>query len=84
MLEKLLNFPARLPPDKALHMLTGVMLFALLHFVSAPLAFAGVVVAAIAKEVYDYMHADLHTCDVWDAVATVIGGLVGLLCWWPV
>jgi dolichol kinase len=83
MLEQAMALPARIPPDKALHMLTGIFLFAVLHFFSVPAAVAGVVIAAVSKEIYDRMHADQHTCDVWDAIATIIGGLIGLLCWWP-
>lgn len=33
------------------------------------------VAVAIAKEVYDYFNRDVHTPDVMDAVATVLGGL---------
>jgi hypothetical protein len=39
-----------------------------------------IVVAAVGKEVYDWFHRDRHTPDVWDAVVTVIGGVVGLIC----
>ena len=39
-----------------------------------------VVVALIAllKEVYDYKHPN-HTADFWDWVATVLGGVAGLI-----
>jgi hypothetical protein len=39
-----------------------------------------VIVALIAllKEVYDYKHPN-HTADFWDWVATVLGGVVGLI-----
>jgi hypothetical protein len=33
---------------------------------------------ALAKEVYDYNHPN-HTADVWDWVATVLGGVLGLI-----
>jgi high-affinity nickel permease len=44
-------------------------------------AYSIVVVAIIAllKEIYDYLHKDIHTPDFWDWVATVLGGLVGFV-----
>jgi hypothetical protein len=35
--------------------------------------------AGILKEVYDKGHADIHTEDKWDAVATIGGGLIGFI-----
>lgn len=30
----------------------------------------------LAKEIYDAYHPDTHTCDGWDFVATISGGLL--------
>jgi len=70
----------KLPHDKALHVIAGVLAYAVFHFVSPVVGMAAVLVAAVGKEVYDWFHRDRHTPDVWDAVVTVIGGVVGLIC----
>jgi predicted PurR-regulated permease PerM len=70
----------KLPHDKALHFIVGVLIYAIAHFISPVVGMAAVVVAAVGKEVYDWFHRDRHTPDVWDAVVTVIGGVVGLIC----
>lgn len=69
-----------LPHDKALHIIVGVLVYAVAHFVNPSVGMAAVVVAAVGKEVYDYMHKDKHTPDVWDAVATIGGGVVAFIC----
>lgn len=68
-------------PDKALHFIGGVVLFAFGHFVSVWVAMGIVVAAALGKEIYDWFHQDRHTPEVADALYTVAGGLVGFLCW---
>lgn len=69
-----------LPHDKALHILVGVLVYAVAHFVSPVVGMAAVVVAAVGKEIYDKQHKDKHTPDVWDAIATIGGGFLGLIC----
>lgn len=65
--------------DKVLHFLVG-MAIGLLAFLSTHIALVAVVLAGIGKEVYDgwknrkYPHA--HTVDGWDAVATIVGGIL--------
>ena len=67
------------PLDKQAHMATGAIgglaISCFLGF------YAGVAIMAIfafAKEVYDYKHPN-HTADFWDWVATVLGGILGLI-----
>lgn len=67
--------------DKCLHFMVGVVLFAAFHFVSVPVGLAVVAVAAIGKEIYDWFNKDKHTPDIMDAVWTIAGGVIGLLCW---
>jgi hypothetical protein len=67
--------------DKALHFIAGVLIFAVGHFASVLIGLGLVVLAAIGKEVYDYINRDKHTPDLWDAVYTIAGGAVGLVCW---
>lgn len=79
-----------IPHDKALHCLGGVVLFAIARGVAlafgattveaAIAACAIVVIAACAKEAYDLHHRAKHTPDLRDAAATVIGGLLALVC----
>ena len=72
-----------IPSDKVMHFASGVVLFAvMLPFIGAGFALAGVVLIGIGKEIYDLRHKDIHTPDIWDAVATSLGGLVGFSCTW--
>lgn len=77
MIEKLLKLMATIPYDKALHIIYGAVIFDALHFwMIAPYALAAVLVIGILKEIYDKYHPP-HTCDWRDALATVIGGVIG-------
>jgi hypothetical protein len=68
-----------IPADKVAHFASGVVLYALtMPGLGLWYAMALVSVTAVTKELYDYMHRDIHTPDVWDAVATMAGGAVGL------
>ena len=69
--------------DKSLHALVGGAVFSavyvactLVGFPSLYPATGAVVLAAVGKEVYDYIHRDKHTPDFMDAVATLAGGVV--------
>lgn len=76
MIEKILAVLNSIPSDKIAHCLGGVVLFAIgqLFGYGLTLAIAG----AIIKELYDHNYPN-HTADVWDAVATVLGGLLGFV-----
>ena len=67
--------------DKALHFIAGVLIFAVGHFASVLVGLGLVVLAAVGKEVYDWLHRDKHTPDIMDAVYTIAGGVAGLVCW---
>lgn len=77
MIEKILAFLNAIPSDKIYHCLVGVILFAIGNLVGYGLAVA--IIGAVGKEIYDYLHKDTHTPDVWDAVATTLGGLLGYI-----
>ena len=66
--------------DKCLHFIVGVLIYAVAHFVSPIIGLMAVLAAAVGKEVYDHFHKDTHTDDIWDAAATIAGGVVGLIC----
>lgn len=74
------NFLDRLPHDKALHVIVGVLAYMAFHFVSPVVGLAAATIAAVGKEIYDYMNRDRHTPDAWDAVATLAGGIAGWIC----
>lgn len=75
-----LAFLNDLPDDKAKHLIVGVLVYAIAHFVSPIVGLAAVVVAAVGKEIYDWFHKESHTPDVWDAIATIAGGVLGWIC----
>lgn len=89
-MEKLLQLFARVPHDKLMHFVGGVLLFAL----SAPLcrlwggtmlwAVGMVAVVAVLKEAYDAAYnrwvAPVHGVELNDALATLAGGYVGYAC----
>jgi len=75
----LLNQLANIPQDKCGHFIAGLLIYAPLHFIDPVVGLLGVAVAAVGKEVYDYLHRDNHTPDVWDAVATMLGGGIGFI-----
>jgi hypothetical protein len=69
----------KVPCDKQMHFMAGFLIAAILTPFIGAYAVLAVAVIAAAKEVYDYLHPDSHTADIWDWVATVIGGVVGFV-----
>lgn len=79
ILESILSKLNALPADKVMHFASGTVLYAaLLPFVGSSLALSVIVMIAVAKEIYDSCNPDKHTADVWDALATTLGGLLGV------
>ena len=74
-LEKLFKLIGKLPYDKALHVLAGVVVFAVAYPIVGWYALLSVIMIAIAKELYDHSNPN-HTVDWKDAMATIIGGLL--------
>ena len=68
-----------IPHDKALHIIAGVLVFAVFHFISPEFGLGMVIAIGIGKEAYDAMSQE-HTPEVWDAVATFTGGILGWIC----
>jgi hypothetical protein len=88
-MEKLLTFmnywlgklyiPCSIPADKQQHFISGAILGIILTpFIGAYSILVVAVIAAL-KEIYDYLHKDIHTPDLWDWVATSLGGVVGFV-----
>jgi hypothetical protein len=68
------------PVDKQGHFIIGLIAYMAFHFVEIAVGFGVVAVLAIGKEVYDWFHRDRHTPDLWDAIATMAGGIAGWIC----
>lgn len=66
------------PLDKQAHFWTGSILGFVSYIFVGCWALVVVALIALLKEVYDYNHPN-HTADFWDWVATVFGGILGLI-----
>jgi hypothetical protein len=74
-----LYIPCKVPADKQMHFIGGLVIAALLTpFIGAYSILVVAVIAAL-KEIYDARHPDKHTADFMDWVATVLGGVLGML-----
>ncbi len=81
MIERILSKLNSIPADKTAHFAMGVVLFAvLLPFISPMYAAVAVTIIGFAKEAYDSVNKESHTPDVWDALATAAGSLLGYFC----
>ena len=69
----------KVPVDKFMHFISGLLIAVILTPFIGFYSVLIVALIALAKEVYDYLHPDLHTADIWDWVATTLGGIVGVL-----
>jgi len=74
-----LNLLSKIPCDKLGHIVAGLFIYAIFHFISPEFGLLMVLLAAWGKEAYDYFHRDKHTPEVWDMVATMIGGLLAFI-----
>lgn len=81
MIERTLSKLNSIPADKVLHFTGGSILFALaLPLLGGIYAVVAVTIVGFLKEVYDSLNKQSHTPDVWDALATAAGGLLGFYC----
>jgi hypothetical protein len=69
-----------MPADKQGHFIVGLLAYMVFHFISVGVALIVVAVMAVGKEIHDWFHRDRHTPDLWDAVATMAGGVAGYIC----
>lgn len=76
----------KIPLDKQAHFYGGYCLAlsaalaasnSLPHLMSAVFGISGAVVAGIGKEIYDKQHPEAHMADIFDLLATSLGGLFG-------
>jgi hypothetical protein len=73
-----------IPADKQMHFWSGLSGGFLLAISFSWWAVGIIAFLAWLKEFYDYHHPNIHTYDIWDFVATTLGGSVGALIWWAV
>lgn len=80
MIARLLSFLNTIPADKLAHFAGGAVLASAGLMVGLPVWLVTylLIVIALGKEAYDYFHPD-HTPDVFDALATMLGGATVLL-----
>jgi hypothetical protein len=65
--------------DKFLHFICGFIIAAVLTpFIGAYSILVVAIIAAL-KEIYDALHPESHTADIWDWAATSLGGVLGML-----
>ena len=65
--------------DKFMHFICGFIIAAVLTPFIGFYAVVVVAIIALLKEIYDYLHPESHTADIWDWVATTLGGVVGFV-----
>jgi hypothetical protein len=88
-MEKLLAFlnitlskvyiPCAIPADKQAHVTTGAVAGLFGYLILGYYSLILVALIAAVKEGYDYLHKDIHTCDFFDWLATVLGGVFILI-----
>ncbi len=74
-----LYIPCKVPADKQMHFICGLVIAALLTPFIGAYSIVVVAIIALLKEIYDARHPDKHTADIWDWVATTLGGIVGFV-----
>ena len=78
LLAKLSSTKIPVRADLQTHFWCGAILGLIFNVVIGCWAILAVALIALLKEVYDYKHPN-HTADFWDWVATVLGGVAGLI-----
>lgn len=77
MLNKLLRLPEKIPADKRLHMLIGVVLVSILTTFTVSMYIVLIPLAILAWGIEFYQKfTKSGTYDNWDAIAVVVGGLI--------
>ena len=74
-----LYIPCGVPADKQMHAIGGFLIALVLTPFIGAASLAWVALLALAKEVYDWVNKDIHTPDLMDWVATLLGGVVAVV-----
>jgi len=76
-LNKILRLPEKIPCDKRLHMLIGVVLVSILTIFTTNVLVVSIALISLAWGIEFYQKfTKSGTYDNWDAVAVVAGGLI--------
>ena len=67
----------KVPEDKFMHFVSGFLITLVLTPFIGVMSLVWLALIALAKEVYDWVNKDMHTPDVMDWVATVLGSAIG-------
>jgi hypothetical protein len=78
LLAKLSSPRIPVPLDKQAHFVTGAVMSLFGYLIFGYYSLILVALIAVAKEYYDYLHPNIHTCDFYDWLATVLGGVFAL------
>lgn len=69
--------------DKIQHFLAGFIISAIIGLFNSIFGLILAILAGISKEIYDYIsnkyYSGKHTVDLYDCLATVLGGLIGFI-----
>jgi len=77
MNNKILRYPEKIPCDKRLHMLIGVILVSILTIFTTNVLVVSISLIAVAWGIEFYQKfTKSGTYDNWDALAVVAGGLI--------
>jgi hypothetical protein len=68
-----------IPLDKQAHFAIGAVIGLFGYLIFGYYSLILVAVIAAFKEYYDYKHPTIHTCDFYDWLATVLGGVFALI-----
>jgi hypothetical protein len=79
LLAKLSSSRIPVPLDKQAHFVVGAVAGLFGYLILGYYSLILVAIIAAVKEAYDYLHKDIHTCDFFDFLATVLGGAFSLL-----
>ena len=76
-LNKILRYPEKIPCDKRLHMLIGIVLASILTIFTTSILVVSITLISLAWGIEFYQKwTKSGTYDNWDAIAVVVGGLI--------
>ncbi len=75
-----------IPIDKSNHIIYGLLIYTFMYFLSkifkkrnVLISFLFVVMISILKEVFDSQNVGNHSVEVYDAMCTILGALLGVI-----
>ena len=84
-LNKILRYPEKIPNDKRLHFMVGVILMALIAIFTVSLyIMLGILVLVAYGIEYGQKWTKSGHFDHWDAIAVILGGLTVMVAMWRI